>query len=31
MNIVFTFTAWQQYLSWQREDKKIDKLIQAYI
>lgn len=31
MNIVFTSTAWQQYIEWQREDKKIVKRINELI
>ena len=31
MNIVFTPTAWQQYLEWQKEDKKIVKRINELI
>lgn len=31
MNIVFTNTAWQQYIAWQTEDKKIVKRINALI
>lgn len=31
MNIVFTPTAWQQYIEWQREDKKIVKRINELI
>ena len=31
MNIVFTPTAWQHYLEWQKEDKKIVKRINELI
>ena len=31
MNIVFTPTAWQHYLEWQKEDKKIVKRINGLI
>ena len=31
MNIVFTPTAWDQYLEWQQQDKKIIKRINALI
>ena len=31
MNIVFTHTAWKQYVEWQREDKKIVKRINELI
>lgn len=31
MNIIFTSTAWQQYLAWQNQDKKIIKRINTLI
>lgn len=31
MNIVFTPTAWEQYMEWQREDKKVVKRINELI
>ncbi len=31
MNIVFTPTAWEQYLEWQKEDKKVIKRINELI
>ena len=31
MNIIFTPTSWQQYIDWQREDKKIVKRINELI
>ena len=31
MNIIFTPTSWQQYIDWQREDKKVVKRINELI
>lgn len=31
MNIIFTPTAWEQYLEWQKEDKKVVKRINELI
>lgn len=31
MNVAFTSTAWEQYVEWQREDKKMIKRINALI